>query len=55
MVQKGTPTSIEKACKCIKMDLDTPNPDPKKTDPKKTDHRKISLLFACNASGKTRL
>lgn len=48
MVQKGTPTSIEKACKRIKKALDTPNS-------KKPDHRKISLLFACNASGKTRL
>ena len=41
--------SIEKVCEAIKLDLDTPNAD----NPDKT--KKVSILFAGNASGKTRL
>lgn len=47
---KGVFKSIEAVCKHVKKDLDTPNPDPKKLD-----HTKVSILYACNASGKTRL
>jgi wobble nucleotide-excising tRNase len=45
---KGQFKSIESVCKSIKKDLDTPNP-------KKPDSTKVLALYACNASGKTRL
>jgi hypothetical protein len=45
---KGKYKSIESVSNRIKKDLDTP-------DPKKAKHTKISVLYACNASGKTRL
>ena len=47
---KGVFKSIEAVCKRMKKDLDTPN-----LDPKKADYTKVSILYACNASGKTRL
>ncbi len=45
---KGKFKSIESVCARIKKDLDTPNP-------KKPDDTKVSILYACNASGKTRI
>lgn len=47
---KGVFKSIDAVCTRIKKDLDTPN-----SDPKKADCTKVSILYACNASGKTRL
>jgi hypothetical protein len=41
--------SIEATCNRIKKDLDTP------TNPDKPNQKKVSILYACNASGKTRL
>lgn len=45
---KGKFKSIETVCARIKKDLDTPNPE-------KPDHTKVTVLYACNTSGKTRL
>ena len=45
---KGKFKSIENVCARIKKELDTPNPE-------KPDHTKLMVLYACNASGKTRM
>lgn len=45
---KGVFKSIEAVCKSIKKDLDAPNPS-------KPESTKVSILYACNTSGKTRL
>ena len=49
MVKAARFKSVDGVCKRIKKDLDTPvNAD-------KPDRKRVSILYACNASGKTRL